>query len=58
MRPTNRSTVGKGGKRTNRDFIAALIIGFEEAMDIIKGEDRLEQAVEDVRERLEELEDE
>jgi len=58
MRPTNRSTVGKERARTNRDFIAALIIGFEEAMDIIKGEDRLEQAVEDVRERLEELEDE
>jgi len=27
-------------------------------MDVIKGEDRLEQAVEDVRERLEELEEE
>jgi len=58
MRPTNRSTVGKEGARTGRDFITALVVGFEEAMDVIKGEDRLEQAVEDVRERLEELEEE
>jgi len=57
VRPTNRSTVGKEGARTGRDFITALVVGFEEAVDVIKGEDSLEEAVEDVRERLEELED-
>ena len=58
VRPTNRSTVGRGGATAERDLIAALIIGFEEAMHVIKGEDRLEQAVEDVKEKLEALGDE
>ena len=55
MRPNNRSTVRKEGPRTSRDFIAALTIGFEEATDGTSGEDSLEEAIEDVCERLERL---
>lgn len=58
MHPKNRSTVRKEGATADRDFIAALAIGFEEAMDVIRGEDSPGDAIEDVRERLEELENE